>query len=56
MAAQALREGRLHRVADVPFVAFSPYICWRASLEGKFVHDLIALAKRHGDRNRIEAP
>jgi LysR family transcriptional regulator, flagellar master operon regulator len=45
MAAQALAQGRLYRVIDQPSIRFSPYICWRASLDIALAQDLIALAQ-----------
>jgi len=48
MATRHLHEGTLAIVAGVPSVEFSPFICWRASLDATLCDALIALARRHG--------
>jgi DNA-binding transcriptional LysR family regulator len=48
MATRHLREGTLAIVEGVPGVEFSPFICWRASLDATICQTLIALARRHG--------
>jgi DNA-binding transcriptional LysR family regulator len=48
MAIRHLQEGTLAIVEDVPSVEFSPFICWRASLDAALCEPLIALARHHG--------
>jgi len=48
MATRHLREGTLTIVEGVPSVEFSPFICWRASLDATLCGALIALARHHG--------
>ena len=48
MAARHLREGTLAVIEGVPSVEFSPFICWRASLDAGICEGLIALARRYG--------
>lgn len=48
MATRHVHEGQLVLVEGVPSVEFSPFICWRASLDAAICEALIALARRHG--------
>lgn len=47
MASRHLREGRLAAVEGAPSIQFSPFICWRSSLDEDILAVLIDLAKRH---------
>jgi DNA-binding transcriptional LysR family regulator len=47
MATGQLHEGKLAIIEGVPSVEFSPFICWRASLDTTICETLIALARRH---------
>ena len=46
MAARHVREGRLSLIADAPSVAFSPFVCWRSSLDASLAQGLVASARR----------
>jgi DNA-binding transcriptional LysR family regulator len=48
MAARHVHEGKLALVEGVPSVEFSPYICWRASLDAAICDTMVSLARRHG--------
>lgn len=47
MAARHIRERRLTLVEGAVSLAFSPYVCWRKSLDRGIAGELVALAKRH---------
>lgn len=50
MARRHLREGRLTIVPGLPSIDFSPFICWRTTLEPEIVGPLVALARVHADQ------
>lgn len=46
MAGRHLRDGRLSLINDAPSVAFSPFVCWRGSLDAGLAQDLVGAARR----------
>jgi DNA-binding transcriptional LysR family regulator len=56
MAIRHLREGALARVDGVPGIDFSPFICWRSSLDTTLCQALIALARHHGEEPLTTGP
>ncbi len=50
MARRHLNERKLAIVPGTPSVDFSPFICWRSTLDRDIAEPLIALAKRHADQ------
>lgn len=47
MARRHLQKGRLTIVPDMPSIDFSPFICWRTTLDRPITETLVAMAKRH---------
>ena len=45
LAMNKISEGKLHIVNEMPSIDFSPFVCWRESLDDKFVRELIDSAK-----------
>lgn len=52
LAARYLKEGTLTAIADAPSMAFSPFVCWRSSLDKEIAARLVSQAKWHMDQLR----
>jgi hypothetical protein len=45
LAQRYFESGRLAAVADTPSIEFSPFVCWRSSLDSELTDRLVSLAK-----------
>lgn len=52
LAQHAIDNGRLVAIADTPTLEFSPYVCWRGSLQKDLTDFLVREAKAQVDRSR----
>ncbi|MBX9643642.1 MAG: LysR family transcriptional regulator [Novosphingobium sp.] len=45
LATPYLRAGKLTPIEDMPSLEFSPFVCWRASMDSDLIADIVSMAK-----------